>query len=144
MSNPNPTLVTAQAEVNDTMLVELDRVTCMTAGEDIFRTFDNARFTYYSTCTIALLKTGNGLEVYTQTLCDANNKCNCRKVGIDPDQYTIFFKSNFSSLYFEKKQQLAHQEKDGCTCMYVYLKWVGRGRGLVLGRREGCISFLLS
>ncbi|XP_070204533.1 mucin-2-like isoform X2 [Littorina saxatilis] len=69
------------SQVNDTLVgKELDRVTCMTAGEDIFRTFDDARFTFYSTCTIALLKSSSGIELYTQTVCEAKDKCNCKKV----------------------------------------------------------------
>ncbi|XP_076452509.1 mucin-6-like [Babylonia areolata] len=65
---------------NETVSAERDRVTCMTAGEDIYRTFDDARFTYYSTCTVALLKSSSGMEIYSRTMCEAMNKCSCRKV----------------------------------------------------------------
>ena len=74
--------MTAQGEVNGTVSVEQDRVTCMTAGEDIYRTFDGASFTYYSTCTVGLLKSTTGVEVFTQTVCEADDKCNCRKVSV--------------------------------------------------------------
>ena len=109
LSNPNPNLFTAQAEVNETTTVELDRVTCMTAGEDIFRTFDDARFTYYSTCTIALLKSTNGLEVYTQTVCEADNKCNCRKF----EYSLIILASDFSSLFCLRKTCTVKKLKKG-------------------------------
>ncbi|XP_076435239.1 uncharacterized protein LOC143275061 [Babylonia areolata] len=69
-----------QGEVNDTVSVERDRVTCLTAGEDIYRTFDGASFLHHSTCSVGLLRAGTGLELYTSTSClTAGDICNCRK-----------------------------------------------------------------
>nr|KAG5713212.1 hypothetical protein BaRGS_007739 [Batillaria attramentaria] len=51
----------------------------MSAGEDIFRTFDDASFNFYTTCTVGMLRSKD-LQIYTQTECEPDNKCSCKKV----------------------------------------------------------------
>ena len=72
--------ISASSQVNQAEGSELDEATCLLSGEDIVRTFDNAHFTYYSTCKIALIK-NEFFSLYTQTTCDAKDKCVCNKVS---------------------------------------------------------------
>ena len=56
-----------------------DIATCMTSGEDIYRTFDNVYFHYHHPCAIGLL-VSSYVDIYTFTECDAVDKCACYKV----------------------------------------------------------------
>ncbi|KAH9494673.1 hypothetical protein Btru_020487 [Bulinus truncatus] len=81
---------TAPYKVNNTM----DVATCMTSGDDIYRTFDGVLFKYLTLCAVGLVVTPQ-LEIYTVTECDPLDKCTCSKVvtiivkGDPPITYTL-------------------------------------------------------
>ncbi|GFO29050.1 sco-spondin [Plakobranchus ocellatus] len=56
-----------------------DMATCMTSGDDVYRTFDGVLFNYHSTCAVGLVVT-DALKIYTVTECDPTDKCTCLKV----------------------------------------------------------------
>jgi hypothetical protein len=66
---------------NDEILVNQTRdvATCMTSGEDIYRTFDNVYFHYHHPCAIGLL-VSSWIDIYTYTKCDPVKKCACYKI----------------------------------------------------------------
>uniref|UniRef100_A0A2C9JLT8 VWFD domain-containing protein n=1 Tax=Biomphalaria glabrata TaxID=6526 RepID=A0A2C9JLT8_BIOGL len=66
---------TASVKVNNT----LDVATCMTSGDDVYRTFDGVLFNYLTLCAVGLVVTPQ-LEIYTVTECDPLDKCTCSKV----------------------------------------------------------------
>ena len=58
-----------------------DRATCMTSGEDIYRTFDNVYYHYHHPCAVGLL-VSSFIDIYTFTECDPVDKCACYKVSL--------------------------------------------------------------
>uniref|UniRef100_A0A2C9JWJ1 VWFD domain-containing protein n=1 Tax=Biomphalaria glabrata TaxID=6526 RepID=A0A2C9JWJ1_BIOGL len=68
--NPNATVV-----VNNT----LDINTCMTSGDDEYRTFDGIYYRYASQCAVGLVVSPQ-IQIYAVTECDPMDKCTCQKI----------------------------------------------------------------
>lgn len=65
---------------------KLDMVTCMTSGDDMYRTFNGIIFKYLFLCTVGLLESEQ-IDIYSMTFCDPLNKCTCYKVNNNHEKH---------------------------------------------------------